>query len=91
MDLANKDFISNFRPPGKRRKMVLNEERSRHNIWNRRFQDPIRQANIDQFKTKVISYEEHTLDQAIHHAANDDLPYLRKRLRQAYTQFLIDF
>ena len=38
-------------------------------------------------------YEEqgYTLDQAIHHAANDDLPYLRKRLRQEYTQFLIDF
>ena len=38
-------------------------------------------------------YEEqgYTLDQAIHHAANDDLPFLRKRLRQKYTQFLIDF
>ena len=31
------------------------------------------------------------MDQAIHHAANDDLPYLRKRLTQEYTQFLIDF
>ena len=38
-------------------------------------------------------YEEqgYTLDQAIHHAANDNLPYLRKNLRQEYTQFLINF
>ena len=28
---------------------------------------------------------------AIHFAANDELPYLRKRLRQEYAQFLIDF
>ena len=93
MDLANEDFINNLGPPGKRRKMELNEERSRHDIWNRRFQDPVRQANIKQFKTKAKSYEEqgYTLDQAIHHAASDDLPYLRKRLRQEYTQFLIDF
>ena len=31
------------------------------------------------------------MDQVIHHAANDDLPYLRKRLRQDYIQFLIDY
>ena len=39
------------------------------------------------------SYEERgfSSDKAIHLAANDDLPYLRKRLRQEYTQFLIDF
>ena len=93
VDLANEDFINNHGPPGKRRKVELNEERSRHGIWNRRFQDPLRQANIEQFKTKVNRYEEqgYTLDQAIHHAANDDLPYLRKRLSQKYTQFLIDF
>ena len=30
-------------------------------------------------------------DKAVHLAANDDLPYLRKRLRQDYAQFLIDF
>ena len=38
-------------------------------------------------------YEErgYSLDKAIHLAANDDLPYLRKRLRQQYAQFLIDF
>ena len=93
MDLANEDFINNLGPPGKRRKVELNEQRSRHGIWNHRFQDTLRQANIEQFKTKVNRYEEqgYTLDQAIHHAANDDLPYLRKRLRQEYTQFLIDF
>ena len=93
MDLANEDFMNNLGPPGKRRKVELNEERSRHGIWNRRFQDPLRQANIEQFKTKVKSYEEqgYTLDQAIHHAANDDFPYLRKRPGQEYTQFLIYF
>ena len=32
-----------------------------------------------------------TRDQAIHHTAKDDLPYLRKSLRQEYTQCLIDF
>ena len=39
------------------------------------------------------SYEEQglTFDKAVHLAANDDLPYLRKRLRQDYAQFLIDF
>ena len=31
------------------------------------------------------------MEKAIHFAANDELPYLRKRLRQEYTQFLIDF
>ena len=37
MDLANEDFINNLGPPGKRRKVEMNEERSRHGIWNRRF------------------------------------------------------
>ena len=32
-----------------------------------------------------------TFDKAVHLAANDDLPYLCKRLRQDYAQFLIDF
>ena len=38
-------------------------------------------------------YEEQgfTLDKAIHLVANDELPYSCKRLRQEYTQFLIDF
>ena len=31
------------------------------------------------------------MEKAIHFAANDELPYLRKRLRQEYDQFLIDF
>ena len=93
MDLANEDFINNLGPPGKRRKVELNEECSCHCIWNRRFQDPLRQANTEQFKTRVNRYEEqgYILDQAIHQAANDELPYLRKRLRQEHTQFLIDF
>ena len=38
-------------------------------------------------------YEEQgfTLDKAFHLAANDELPYLSKRLRQEYAQFLINF
>ena len=39
----------------------------------------------------IYKEQGYTLDQAIHHAASDDLPYLRKRLRQEYIQFLIDF
>ena len=31
------------------------------------------------------------MEKAIHFAANDELPYLPKRLRQEYAQFLIDF
>lgn len=92
-DEASTDFIDHFGPPGKRRKVELKEERVRRDIWNRRFKDPLRLANVEPFKTKVNSYLEGgaTLDKAVHHAANDDLPYLRKRLRKEYAQFLIDF
>ena len=85
------DYINDLGPPGKRRK--LRDARSRPDIWNRRFQNQLRQANIEQFKAKVNAYEEQgfTLEKAIHFAANDELPYLRKRLRQEYAQFLIDF
>ena len=40
-----------------------------------------------------LKYEEQgfTLEKAMHFAANDELPYLSKRLRQEYAQFLIDF
>ena len=79
------DYINDLGPPGKRRK--LRDARSRPDIWNRRFQNPLRQANIEQFKAKVNAYEE----QAIHFAANGELPYHRKILRQEYAQFLIDF
>ena len=79
--------IHELGPPGKRRK--LRDERSRPDIWNRRFQDPPRHANIAQFKTKVNNYEEQgfTLNKAVHLDTNDDFPYLRKRLRQEYAQF----
>ena len=42
---------------------------------------------------KVNAYEERglSLDKAIHFAANDDLPSLRKRLRQDYAQILINY
>ena len=69
------------------------DERSKLNIWNRRFQNPIRQENVEQFKAKVNAYEERgfSSDKAIHLAANDDLPSLRKKLRRDYAQFLIDY
>ena len=84
------DYINDLEPPGKRRK--LRNAPSRPDIWNRRFQNPLRQANIEQFKAKVNAYEEQgfTLEKAIHFAANDELPYLPKRLRQEYAQFLIN-
>ena len=50
------DYIKDLGPPGKRRK--LRDARSRPDIWNRRFQNPLRQANIEQFKAKVNAYEE---------------------------------
>ena len=39
----------------------------------------------------IYDEKDFTLDKAFHLAANDELPYLRKRLRQEYAQFLIDF
>ena len=83
--------IHDHGPPCKPRK--LRDDCLRPDIWNRRFQDPLRRANIEQFKAKVNSYEEQglTFDKAVHLAANDDLTYLRKRLRKDYAQFLIDF
>lgn len=93
-DEESTDSINHFGPPGKRRKTELTEERVRCDIWNRRFKDPLRLANVERFKAKVEMYLKGggaTLDQAVHHAANDDLPYLRKRLRKEYAQFLIDF
>ena len=64
-----------------------------NDIWNRRLQNPIRQENVEQFKAKVNAYEERgfSSDKAIHLAANDDLPSLRKKLRRDYAQFLIDY
>ena len=52
-----------------------------------------RQEIVEQFKAKEHAYEERgfSLDRAIHLAADDDLLYLCKRLRQEYAQFLIDF
>ena len=83
--------ISDLSPPGKQRK--LRDKRSKPDIWNRRFQNPIRHKNVEQFKAKVNAYEERgfSSDKAIHLAANDDLPSRRKRLRQDYAQFLIDY
>ena len=62
-------------------------------ILNRIFQNLTRQENVEQFKAKKNDYEEQSfsLGKAIYLAANADLPYLRKRLRQGYVQFLIHF
>ena len=83
--------ISDLSPPGKQRK--LRDKRSKPYIWNRRFQNPIRQKKVEQFKAKVNAYVERgfSSDKAIHLAANDDLPFRCKRLRQDYAQFLIDY
>ena len=83
--------VNNLSPLGKHRK--LRDERSKPDIWKRRFQNPIRQENLEQCKAKVNACEERgfSSDKSIHLATNDDLPSLRKRLRQDYTQFLIDF
>ena len=83
--------VSDLSPPGKRRN--LRDERSKPDIWNRRFQSPIRQENEEQFKAKVNDYEEQSFssDKAIHLAANDDLPSLRKKLRRDYALILIDY
>ena len=54
-DLFTNRMVSNLSPPGKRRK--LRDERSKPDIWNRRFQNPIRQENVEQFKPKVNAYE----------------------------------
>ena len=79
--------------------ILVNEEKLREvalppwpDIWKRRFQDPLRQANIEQFKTKVDDYEEQgfTFDKAVQLAANGDLPYLRKRLGQDYAPSISD-
>ena len=83
--------VSDLSPPGKWRK--LRDEGSKPDIWNRRFQNPIMQENVEQFKAKVNGYEERgfSSDKANHLADNADLPSLCKRLRQDYSQFLIDY
>ena len=83
--------VSDLSPSSKRTK--LRDEHSKPDIWNRSLQNRIRQENVEQFKAKVNAYEERdfSLDKAIHLNANDDLPSLRKRLRQDYTQLLIDY
>ena len=52
-------YIHDLRSPGKRTK--LRNEPTKPNIWNRRFQNLIREANIEQFKAQVNDYEEHDL------------------------------
>jgi hypothetical protein len=80
-------------PPGKRIKEELKEERKRNDIWDRRFQKPLRQFCKEQFKDGLNSYidQEYSFDEAYARTANDALPHLRKKMRQNYAQFLIDF
>ena len=61
-DTSSVGFIDDMHdhgPPGKR--INLRDEHSRPDIWNRRFQDPLRRANIEQFIAKVNDYEEQGL------------------------------
>ena len=69
--------VRDLSPPGKQRKL----RHSKPDIWDRRFQNPIRQENVEQFKAKMNAYEERgfSSDKDIHLAANDDLPSLRKK------------
>ena len=55
-------------------------------IWTRRFKDPLIKANTEQFKAQVNDYMEQgeSFDKAFHHAANLQLPGLRKQLRLDY-------
>jgi hypothetical protein len=89
--MKRKSFFTG--PPGKRIKEELKEERKRHNIWDRRFQKPLRQFCKEQFKDGLNSYidQEFAFDEAYARTANDVLPHLRKKMRQNYAQFLIDF
>ena len=68
------DYINEHGPPGKRVK--LRDAWNRPYIWNRRLQNLLRKANIEQLKAKVNDYEEQgfTLEKAIHFAANDEYP-----------------
>ena len=55
--------------------------------------DHLIKANTEQFKAQVNDYMEQgqSFDKAFHHAANLQLPGLRKQLRLDYARFLIDF
>ena len=80
-------------PPGKREKEGSVGDQVLQDIWTRRFKDPLIKANTEQFKAQVNDYMEQgeSFDKAFHHAANLQLPGLRKQLRLDYAQFLIDF
>ena len=80
-------------PPGKRFHEEIKEERSRSNIWERRFKEPLRNSHREQFDETTNHYLEqgNSLNEAVLLAANDELPYLRKLLRGYYARFLIDF
>ena len=64
------DYINDLGRPGKRRN--LRDARSRPDIWNRRFQNPLRPANIEQFKANVNAHEEQgfTFEKATHFAGS---------------------
>ena len=80
-------------PPGKLEKEGSVGDQVLQDIWTRRFKDPLIKANTEQFKAQVNDTMEQgqSFDKAFHHAANLQLPGLRKQLRLDYAQFLIDF
>ena len=90
---VKKRLVSLTAPPGKRFKEDLKEVGLLRDTWDRRFQEPLRHLNKDQFNAKANSYvnDGHTLIEANRLAANDLLPSLRKQLRHDYARFLIDY
>ena len=80
-------------PPGKREKKCSVGDQVLQDIWTRMFKDPLIKDKTEQFKAQVNDYIEQgeSFDKAFHHAANLQLPGLRKQLRLDYAQFLIDF
>ena len=80
-------------PPGTREKEGSVENKALRDIWARRFKDHLIKAITEKFKAQVNDYMEQgqSFDKAFHHAANLQLPGLRKQLRLDYAQFLIDF
>jgi hypothetical protein len=62
------------RPLGKRIKEELKKEHKCHDIWDRRFQKPLRQSHTEQFKNRLKSYvdQNYSFDQAYASASNDE-------------------
>ena len=62
-------------------------------IWERRFREPIRRQHQEAIKLEVDHYidQGYSMSKALTLAANEELPQLRKKLRERYTEFLTDY